>query len=155
MNLYESITNNLKESDKVDFSKLPEDLQEELFNTGSVKCYVCDNCGTIFKEPKYKNVRGESYYGVGSDFPDSHEITLNVCPSCEYEDIHEQTIYLDDIVDYFIENNSELIYNVFSNRYPEKLTSDTIPEEDYPDECYDIAKELLMSNTKYINDLNK
>lgn len=61
--------------------------------------WVCDNCGAMFSDPDEKRESYESYYGVGSMFPDRHYFTMEVCPSCGSEDI---TSYCEEDDDFII-----------------------------------------------------
>ena len=49
--------------------------------------WVCDNCGAMFDEPELEKDTYENYYGVSGMFPNSHSMTLEVCPCCGSEDI--------------------------------------------------------------------
>lgn len=51
--------------------------------------YKCWNCGQEFDEPASRNESYESYYGVGSWFPDHHYFTFVSCPFCDSEDFEE------------------------------------------------------------------
>ena len=51
--------------------------------------YRCNNCDEIFDEPESERIDLESYYGVGSLFPDHHYGYLSVCPYCNSEDFDE------------------------------------------------------------------
>lgn len=86
----------------------------------------------------------ENYYGVGSDFPNHHYQDLIMCPTCG-DGLSEEKITLDSVVDEFLGNDKtyEVIYDKFCERYPEKVTSDTIIEEDYIDEVIEIIKEMI------------
>ena len=144
MNLYESIKNNLKESDKINYKELPDKIKEDLNVDGKVDIYYCDNCDYYFKNPTTKNVDMENFYGVGSDFPDHHHQRMDFCPNCGSQDIHELHLSLEDIIDDYIDDydNYEIIYNEFAKKYPELINSDTIPTEEYYDMVYDLVKDL-------------
>lgn len=59
--------------------------------------YRCLNCGEEFYEPDGIRTTYEAYYGVASDFPDSHPMTLEVCPRCKSDDIDEvDDVYEDE-----------------------------------------------------------
>lgn len=49
--------------------------------------WVCDNCGAMFDEPELEHDTYENYCGVGGMFSNSHDLLLEVCPSCGSEDI--------------------------------------------------------------------
>ena len=81
----------------------------------------CEKCGFIFNGEK------------------------DTCPYCGSEEIKDIRIDLEDLVYDFMDKNSQQIYDIFCEQYPEKVNSDTLIEEDYPDETYEIAKELLFT----------
>lgn len=47
--------------------------------------WYCNNCKNEFEEPERKEITFEEYYGVDHLFPDSHKMTILVCPRCEEE----------------------------------------------------------------------
>lgn len=51
--------------------------------------YECGNCRCTFDEPYEEHTTYESYYGVSSMFPNSHSMTLYLCPNCGSDDIGE------------------------------------------------------------------
>lgn len=51
--------------------------------------FRCNDCGEYFEEADEIRTSYEAYYGVASDFPDRHPMTLEVCPNCHSDDIEE------------------------------------------------------------------
>lgn len=51
--------------------------------------YRCLNCGARFDEPYTKHTSYESYYGVSGMFGSSTPLDLELCPSCDDEDVEE------------------------------------------------------------------
>ena len=124
------------------FKSLPDELKAELIEDRDVKAYYCDNCHK-YVEPKTENVDMEDYYGVGGDFPDHHHEEMTVCPICGNTLGLPENISFEDVYEAFIDYDYDEVYQEFSETYPELITSDTIIDEEYPDEVAEVIKGLL------------
>lgn len=51
--------------------------------------YICEDCGSVFEEPKRKQITFESYYGVSDLFDSRTRMDLLTCPLCDSEDFEE------------------------------------------------------------------
>ena len=51
--------------------------------------YKCLDCNRVFDEFDTKRTSYESYFGVSDLFPNSHNLTIEVCPRCGSENISE------------------------------------------------------------------
>ena len=51
--------------------------------------YRCLNCGAKFEHPHTIHTSYESYYGVSSLFGSKTPLDLDLCPSCDDEDLEE------------------------------------------------------------------
>jgi len=145
MSLYSNIKKNLKES--VKYKDLNDDAKIELSERGRWTCYYCDECGSCFNELDSKNVDLESYYGVGSDFPDTHYGTFYYCPNCGAESPQEVTLYFEDLLEEYVNDkaNEENIIKEFKKYYPEiditNMTNEEIFDK-YIDEIYEMVNDL-------------
>lgn len=71
---------------------LSSTAEEELFDNKVISLYRCEDCGKVFSDNEMDSVEVdmETYYGVGSDFPDHHYQSMSACPGCksiDYEDL--------------------------------------------------------------------
>lgn len=146
MNLYESIKSNLKESVTIDVSKLDSDILERINDGATVTLYHCDDCDSYMtpEELGSKNINMEVYYGVASDFPDSHYQSISVCPKCHDSNLEEVKVDLDKVISDYVDTHYEEVYKAFEERYPEYITSDTYLE-DYYDLVFDMVRDKLFS----------
>ena len=51
--------------------------------------WQCNDCKKICEEPSKKSVCLEDFYGVGSEFSDSHYQVIPLCPYCKSEEVDE------------------------------------------------------------------
>lgn len=53
--------------------------------------YKCEDCGYIFDEEEADKVKTtyEIFFGVASEFPDSHPFTYLICPICGNDILEE------------------------------------------------------------------
>lgn len=49
----------------------------------------CNECGSLFEEPRIYKTSYEAYYGVACDFSNSTPLELRLCPECGESDIEE------------------------------------------------------------------
>lgn len=134
----------LNESEVIDkINKIPTWVKEELQDKGKADVWYCDDCDKYFKEPNVVRTDMENYHGVGDLFSDHHYQDFVECPYCE-GNLEEITLNIDDLVGELMEDEEayEKIYNMFCERYPELVHSD-LYLEDYPDQVYEIAKEMI------------
>lgn len=81
--------------------------------------YKCPECGEVFDEPNHMEVCWESYYGVGSMFPDKHYGIIHECPYCGgsidmeedcWDESYEEEEGRDDRIAYYERQGDEYVY---------------------------------------------
>lgn len=122
----------------------PYDVKEEIADKGESTLYKCEN-NHIFTEDNlsYERVDLEDYYGVSSEFNDTHYEDMPVCPICKTTDIEKLGTYTKvDIED--LEESTLNEYDIFTRIAGPKRKEARFYAEDLNKNLFPLLEEFGM-----------